>query len=175
MKLKKSLFFVGFLGVIYSFYQTDYLNWNENQKLKFENFKAKAPGKLSKTTGEIYTEISWIKSQKANQAPTFTIINRMDQSKSWINRKDQDLLNQKQLQFDISELYARKIRKDIKNLNSKKIVDDKSYTNAINLQYKVMNQEQRRYQNMLAEQPNLLKIINTKYQDSLKLYKDFIN
>ena len=157
---------------LFSFDQNSYINWQENQLLTFDNFKTKAP-KGDKTAASIYTEISWIKKQTGQDLPIYTVINRMDENRSWINRKDKNLLNQKQLQFDISELYTRKIRQEIQRLVQKKVRDEATYKEVFIRNSNQLQRTQKKYLNLLGEQPNLWKIVNKEYQDSLLLYKDF--
>lgn len=97
----------------------------------------------------------------------------MDQTKSWINRKDPDMLAQKQLQFDIAELYARKIRKSFRELNQKKVKKDNEYKSVILKNTRLKEKINAKYQHLLAEQPKLLEIVNKSYQDSLKIDKEF--
>ncbi|ADX66933.1 MULTISPECIES: hypothetical protein [Weeksella] len=169
--LKISLLCILQLG-LFSFYQSSYINWQENQFLTFENFKAKAP-KGDKTAASIYTEISWVKKQTRQELPVYTVINRMDENRSWINRKDENLLNQKQLQFDISEFYTRKIRQEIQLLMQKKVRDEAAYKEVFTRHSIQLQRVQKKYLNLLSDQPYLWKIINKEYQDSLILYKDF--
>ncbi|WP_068598476.1 hypothetical protein ACF3NR_10715 [Vaginella massiliensis] len=157
----------------WSFVQQQYLIWNENQKLDYNDFKGKAPKDIKLTGGNLYTEFSYTRSQKGDEVPRYTIVNRMDQTKSWINRKDPDMLAQKQLQFDIAELYARKIRKSFRELNQKKVKNDNEYKSVILKNTRLKEKINAKYQHLLAEQPKLLEIVNKSYQDSLKIYKEF--
>lgn len=156
-----------------SFLQDQYLIWDDNVKLNYTNFKGKPSAKSNTTASTIHTEIRFVRSQTRQQTPIYSVINRMDQNKSWYNRKDADMLAQKQLQFDISELYARKIRKKFDEMKKKKISEESEYKNVVVKHMQTLSKINSKYQNLLAEQPKLLELVNKSYQDSLKNYQEF--
>lgn len=97
----------------------DNILWNENRKLVWEDFKCKPP---KHTNFAAITSINF--SFDYNTKGEISIVNSVDKTKSWSIKKLQTdyLLGHEQCHFDISEIYARKIRKEFsltKNLTSK--------------------------------------------------------
>lgn len=68
-----------------------------------------------------------------------------DRNKSWARDTSQSLLSHEQLHFDIAELYARKIRKRVGELQSKGIRDIGVYNKEIQLLLEESNDFDRRY------------------------------
>ncbi len=105
---------------------SDILYWSQNHPLAFENFKGKptqsdttlreaSPKMLTHKLGAIIKSIDVHLLTEHNKT-TFTIQAGMEQSLSWI-KDDGDTaeLKHEQGHFDICEIYARILRRDIKN------------------------------------------------------------
>lgn len=146
-------------------------NWSENG-LKFEDFLA-PPKSKSGIKGEFHTKISWTIAEREGSVPIYKIYNQMDRSKSWINKKHDELLKEYQFTWDMAELYTRKIRKEIENFNKKKVVDKEQYKTLITSYVSKYNKQRVRYEGTLYNQPDLYRIVNKQYQDSLKLYDKY--
>ena len=95
------------------------IEWRECRKLKWEDFKGIIPSgteqSLAATTncGFGFTTKAVFPFSK----PTFTVSNIFYPELSWVNKSEQhkpELLEHEQLHFDISELYARHLRKEFK-------------------------------------------------------------
>lgn len=159
--------------VLFSFgLNPDYLDWSAKTPLQFSDFKAKVPknavGKVN-----LSTLISFQTRQVQGQPPEITIYNRVDRDASWIATKKQEILDIQQIHFNTSELYARKIRKEIKRMNKEKIIDKEKYTAAIKKQTSKLHNIQRSKKTLLEDQPHLIKLWDKQIKDSLNLFKDY--
>ncbi len=100
--------------------------WTEGQRLSFEDFQGK-PAQIdsaqqestSQNTsthryGTIVTALD-VLVRTENEKTTFTIRAAMDRKSSWIRKKrDAVTLKHEQGHFDIAEIYARMLRRDIR-------------------------------------------------------------
>lgn len=146
-------------------------DWGE-KNLRFEDFMA-SPKSKSGIKGEFHTKISWTIAEIDGRVPTYKVYNRMDRSKSWINKKHDELLKEYQFTWDMAELYTRKIRKDIEELNAKKVLDKEKYKAVITSYVGKFNKQRMKYDGALYNQPDFYKIVNKQYQDSLKMYNKY--
>ena len=149
----------------------DQLEWSDSQ-LTFSHFKAK-PKTTKGIKGEFSTKIFWTIRQYPGEVPEYTVYNKMVPSLSWLSMKHNELLQEYQFLFNISELYTRKIRKEISELNKNKIIDKETYKSTIIKYINTQSKEKKRYEGVLYNQPDLYKILNKQYQDSLKLYQSY--
>ena len=142
----KSVFFI--LTTMYLFYfglhiipvnehliqSDDKILWSSNRKLKSDDFKGKSDttnlmvGAITESGFEI------IENHLEREIPKYIIESNFIKSKSWIRIKNNYVLAHEQLHFDISELFARKIRKSFDSLNIKKVKDHEVY-NKIYFEY----------------------------------------
>ena len=112
----KCLFLALFL--ISSSLQSQRIEWKEDKKLMWSNFKRKTNNRHRKNV-VAYTHCGWVysvlKSSNPKSAVKVTIETIFNEDKSWKNdKKTSDyILNHEQKHFDIAEIYARKIRKEI--------------------------------------------------------------
>lgn len=95
------------------------ISWKEDAKLKWENFQSPVSRKSSPDV-VAYTNCGWeysvIKSSNPKAAIEFNIETIFNEDKSWKDTKrinDYYLLHE-QKHFDIAEIYARKLRKEVK-------------------------------------------------------------
>lgn len=91
------------------------IKWKENQEINWENFKGKIPeksGLAAETNSGIHFSYTC-----EGEKMTYLVYAYFDQDLSW-RRKDAkpSILAHERLHFDISELYARKLRKRLLNL-----------------------------------------------------------
>lgn len=91
--------------------------WSDRRKLTWEDFKGKPRSTASELSGaETNTVIEFQSYAPRYLKPDIIITASIDCTRSWVreNQKDNDnLLRHEQLHFDISEVYARKMRKAI--------------------------------------------------------------
>ena len=119
------------------------LSWNPFYKLGWYDFQGKPPGESNSDAGA---------SVKIRATP-FMVRNKIhyevaaifNRNKSWARDHSPSLLAHEQIHFDIAELYARKIRKKIKELDEKEINDIKTYNSAIGDLLSESNRTDRQY------------------------------
>ena len=148
------------------------IEWSENYKLKFEDFKGKKKI-TNKPTGEIKIDISWNSKQYEGEVPTYIIQNKFDCENSWISMNHIELIKEYQFLWNLQELYVRKARKIVDELNKKKVLNTIEYENVIRKQISILQNQKNRYNGVLQNQPDLYRIVEKKYKDSLQLYKDY--
>ncbi|HET9487105.1 MAG TPA: DUF922 domain-containing protein, partial [Chryseosolibacter sp.] len=105
------------------------LSWNEFYKIQWHDFQGE-PDESS--IGDAGTAVQ-IKARPflVKKEINYDVVAFFNRKKSWARDRSASLLAHEQLHFDIAELYARKIRKKIHDLNSKGINNIKIYNNAI--------------------------------------------
>ena len=105
------------------------LSWNEFYKLQWDDFQGNAdPNSLGDAATAVQIKAKPFLVKKEVKYDVVAIFNR---KKSWIRDPSPSLLAHEQLHFDIAELYARKIRKKIKELNDQGKNNIKTYNAAI--------------------------------------------
>jgi hypothetical protein len=121
-----SLIFVLLASFTGTFKNTDdlYILWNDSTGLTWDDFLGKAPVNTS-LAAMTYTQLSLNPFEYNPPECKISIQAMFDKNKSWVKEKSKTdyLLGHEQLHFDIAELYARKLRKGIKNgvFSSKKL------------------------------------------------------
>lgn len=121
------------------------IEWNEYYDLSWRDFKGKRPGDAAGDAGTV-VQI---------KAKPFLVKNKVEydvyalfvKDKSWAEAFTAPLLAHEKLHFDIAELYARKIRKRIAQMQEEKVTDVDAYnlsiqellqeSNEIDMQYDV--------------------------------------
>ncbi|HLV23245.1 MAG TPA: hypothetical protein VKY36_00510 [Moheibacter sp.] len=164
-----------FMGFSFSFLNPDYLEWSKDRSLSFADFKGTIP-KNTANTGKsvnLTTVISYEAQQAKGQVPKISILNLVDRKSSWIKVKKQEILQIQQIKFDYSELYARKIRKEMADMNKKGIKDKQKYIDVITKIAQASEKRQKNNNMLLEDQPHLIKIMKKDIQDSLNLYKEY--
>ncbi len=101
-------------------YETE-IHWSRDRKLKWEDFKAIAPPDSFKNIAAItYCGIGYHSNRVLLSAPAkIWVTNIFNCNKSWVreNHKNPGVLDHEQLHFDLSEIYARKMRKSFQESN----------------------------------------------------------
>ncbi len=174
MTIKRGIFFGIFIFISFSFFSQDFLEWSSNRKLSFDDFKGAVPKAMNKQqAANITTVISYQSRQEQGKIPQMTILNLMDRNSSWTNVKKPEVLQVQQIRFDYSELYARKIRQKMAEMNKKGITDKQKYIDEIAKMVRISEKRQRENSLLLEDQPHLIKIMQNDIKDSLNLYKNF--
>jgi len=113
----KFIVLICFLFSVEAFSQK--ISWKEDRKLKWENFQSPVSRKGNPDV-VAYTNCGWeytvVKSSNPKAAVEFNIQTIFNEDKSWKDAKkinDYYLLHE-QKHFDIAELFARKLRKEVK-------------------------------------------------------------
>ncbi|PZD77847.1 DUF922 domain-containing protein [Mesonia sp. K7] len=124
--MKKVLFFIifGFYLVGFSQADLDYidndsiLTWSETRKLSWDDFKGQpAAGKRSGaiTASRFFTFPEYFYATDYGRLTAYAIFSKLE---SWNRVESESLLAHEQLHFDISELFARKMRKRFDELRA---------------------------------------------------------
>ena len=125
---------------------SDTIVWSGKNKLSWKDFSGvpddpKVYVKASTASGIYMTRFGGIRNYH------YTVKSFFIKSKSWTKVKDDYNLKHEQLHFDISELFARKLRKSIDSLNKIGIKDKIVFKNKYKNVYLKMNNYQDKYDN----------------------------
>lgn len=136
--LKNIFFFVGFITLLsFSFVKDEFILWQENKKLKIQDFKAENKDTIKINRQQFLGAISAIKieyssfQRNKNSVPDFSIKTYFDPNESWMLLKNDYVLQHEQIHFDLTELYARKMRKSVESLRQKNITNISIYRKKI--------------------------------------------
>ncbi|WP_312356574.1 hypothetical protein [Empedobacter sp.] len=141
-------------------------------KLNYENFKKK-PIQTKVSQGFLDSKLGWQIAESTGELPELWVTNKFDESNSWLSMQHTEILKEMQLQFDLSELYARKIRKDFKDLQAKKVMNKDSYRAKFLLGSKNFQKKLKSIAGVSLNQPDLYKLLNKQIQDSLVIYQNY--
>ena len=136
--LKNIFFFVGFITLLsFSFVKDEFILWQENKKLKIQDFKAENKDTIKVNRQQFLGAISAIRieyssfQRNKNSVPDFSIKTYFDPNESWMLLKNDYVLQHEQIHFDLTELYARKMRKSVESLRQKNITNISIYRKKI--------------------------------------------
>ena len=136
--LKNIFFFVGFITLLsFSFVKDEFILWQENKKLKIQDFKADNKDTIKVNRQQFLGAISAIRieyssfQRNKNSVPEFSIKTYFDPNESWMLLKNDYVLQHEQIHFDLTELYARKMRKSVESLRQKNITNISIYRKKI--------------------------------------------
>ena len=136
--LKNIFFFIGFITLMsFSFVKDNFILWQENKKLKIQDFKADNKDTIKVNRQQFLGAISAIRieyssfQRNKNSVPDFSIKTYFDPNESWMLLKNDYVLQHEQIHFDLTELYARKMRKSIESLRQKNVTNISIYRKKI--------------------------------------------
>ena len=136
--LKNIFFLIGFISLMsFSFVKDDFILWQENKKLKIQDFKADNKDTIKVNRQQFLGAISAIRieyssfQRNKNSVPDFSIKTYFDPNESWILLKNDYVLQHEQIHFDLTELYARKMRKSVESLRQKNVTNISIYRKKI--------------------------------------------
>ncbi len=136
--LKNIFFFVGFITLMsFSFVKDNFILWQENKKLKIQDFKADNKDTIKVNRQQFLGAISAIRieyssfQRNKNSVPDFSIKTYFDPNESWMLLKNDYVLQHEQIHFDLTELYARKMRKSVESLRQKNVTNISIYRKKI--------------------------------------------
>ena len=115
----------------------DLILWKNNNSLQIKDFQAIQKDTLKtgnrKFLGAISAiSIEVITTQKSRYTPPKLVVkNYFDKQQSWMMVKNAYVLQHEQIHFNISELYARKIRKSADSLARKNVTKLQTYRNIV--------------------------------------------
>ena len=135
---KNIFFFVGFITLLsFSFVKDEFILWQENKKLKIQDFKADNKDTIKVNRQQFLGAISAIRieyssfQRNKNSVPDFSIKTYFDPNESWMLLKNDYVLQHEQIHFDLTELYARKMRKSVESLRQKNVTNISIYRKKI--------------------------------------------
>ena len=170
---KSSLFFILISFFTYHSLQAQsVIEWKKDMKLNYKNFKKK-PIQTKVPQGFLDSKLGWQIAESTGELPELWVTNKFDESNSWLSMQHTEILKEMQLQFDLSELYARKIRKDFKDLQAKKVMNKDSYRAKFLLGSKNFQKKLKSIAGVSLNQPDLYKLLNKQIQDSLVIYQNY--
>lgn len=132
----------------------DTITWNANERLTWDDFVGEVPqnARAAATTASGITYRFSTTGTRDNMEVDFKVDTYFYPNKSWYQPEicDEVILSHEQLHFDISELYARKLKK---RLNQAKYTRNnvKSKVRAI---YRKINEELNDFQNQYDKETN---------------------
>lgn len=136
--LKNIFFFIGFISLMsFSFVKDDFILWQENKKLKIQDFKADNKDTIKVNRQQFLGAISAIRieyssfQRNKNSVPDFSIKTYFDPNESWMLLKNDYVLQHEQIHFDLTELYARKMRKSVESIRQKNVTNISIYRKKI--------------------------------------------
>ena len=147
--LKQSLIvFIGSL-VFLSFTpkEEDYIPWHNERKLTWEDFLATSPANTSDAA--LTTTYVGFSFSKNRDVINYKIECKFQKSKSWGRVKTEYILKHEQGHFDIAEIFARKLNKEIKEYLSKS-----NNHEGMNPIYSKLMQEKRDMQSLYDSESN---------------------
>ena len=148
MQLLKLSIFIIFILSITSFEKVkcidddDQILWKSERKLVWDDFKGIADTSMINVDAITSCKIEVTDAYFENDIPKYKLSCYFIKSRSWTITNDKKVLEHEQLHFDISEIFARKIRKAFDSLNLKKCVDTNKYEEL----YKRLGNESEIYQ-----------------------------
>ena len=119
----------------------DYLVWKEGYLLHWDCYKGEVEEKLL-SEFEAITYVSFLPIGKPSDAKVVCVF---DAKKSWTNSDSQSLLNHQQVHFDLGELYARRIRRDLKSLLAKGELNEQTQLMTIERNYQSYSEDFMNY------------------------------
>jgi len=131
-----------FCSPLLSFAQNDqFIEWSPVKRLTWDDYLAK-PSSVSDAAAITSTALG-VEYHLKNNALTYTISCRFSKTNSWGRHKTDYILQHEQGHFDITELFARKLAKELKayKFNPGKVQEDVSRI------YKKVMDEKEEYQN----------------------------
>ena len=122
------------------------IEWKDNLKLSWNDYQlVDQKSNQRKALAMTATNIEYTIYEQKNVAPRFVIKNYFNKEYSWTRTKRSDILQHEQLHFDISELYTRKMRRDLGSMTKKNIKDVNLYLKKFEELNQDMIKNQRRY------------------------------
>lgn len=172
--MKKKLLLLFLIGFSAHVFPQDYLEWDAKRKLTFSDFKAPVP-KNNIENVRLSTKISFQTKKVNGKVVDFKIFNQLDRNDSWIKTKQQEIIDIQQIHFNLSELYARKIRKDVQILLENKEENKEKYVEIVKKHTQNLNKLTQSKSILIEDQPHLINIWEKEISDSLNLYNNFKN
>jgi hypothetical protein len=134
---------------IFSLSDKSFIDWNTNHKLVWDDFKA-APDMNSRNAALTTSAIQFNFTYDGHNL-NYTITCQFDKNKSWGKVKTDYILSHEQGHFDITEIFARKLNKSLKEYTVGNI---KSLSKDLNKIYQNTMHELNHYQDVYDSETN---------------------
>jgi predicted secreted Zn-dependent protease len=144
----------------------DYIKWQEDRKLTWEDFKAE-PVKMGSTAAMTTTHLGFGYSVMNGQV-TYKIDCRFEKKKSWGLVKNDWILKHEQGHFDIAELFARKLNQQ----TSEYKFDKNTFKSDLDAIYKSVVDEKEKYQQQYDDETNYSRNKNKQEEWLKKIEKE---
>jgi hypothetical protein len=126
--------------------EEDYVKWQENRKLTWDDFKA-TPLQMGNTAAMTTTHLGF-SYNVANGKVTYKIDCRFEKNRSWGLVKNDWILKHEQGHFDIAEIFARKLNRAINEYQFNKA----SFQKDLDVIYKAVVLEKENYQQLYDDE-----------------------
>lgn len=166
MFAKQILFFLIIL-IVGNNFNDEVVSWDDNRKLTWKDFRG-VPDESSDAVALTASGITFGFSVKTNNGNvegfTTSIASHFYPNKSWYFKEKVDgtILKHEQLHFDITELYARKLREQVSKLKPNRNIK-KQLNSVHSLILQELNKEQNRYDEESEHSLNTIK--QKKWED----------
>ena len=142
MKRILLILFISFPLFLFSQNETDFIKWNADRKLVWNDFEA-VPMKNTDAAALTATHLGF-SYNVINNKTYFTIECKFDKKKSWGLSKTQWILDHEQGHFDIAEIFTRKLFKSVAAYQFNKI----SFQSDLDSLYKKIIREKELFQQL---------------------------
>ena len=150
----------------------DLVFWSANRKLDWNDFGADYDATSPKKAhSEILIEILNVRLE--DNIPKYDIGCQLVKSKSWIRVCEDNTLQKQQSQFDIYELYTRKIRKSFDSLSGMQIDDASMYQQVFEAKYQESVSRNAAFNLEVNENPKKLKAWTKKIATEISQLKSY--
>ncbi len=155
------------------------LIWNQNRELTWKDFKSDKIKQDQFNAAGVSTGLFLIYKETSNQNNEELMVFALTlKKKSWVLKPSKKLLNHEQTHFNITELYARKIRNEFENYVSENEVNDFEAIKNIYYKFQIKRDSiQKIYDQEIREDWNNGRCNQKKWDrkvDSLlQVYKDY--
>jgi len=147
--------------LVISLTDDDYIKWQEDRRLTWDDFKA-SPQKLGSTAAMTTTHLSFAYNV-TNGKVTYKIDCRFEKNKSWGLVKNDWILKHEQGHFDIAEIFARKLNK----LTNEYQFNRASFQKDLDVIYKSVVDEKEKFQQQYDDETDYSRT-KTKQEEWLK-------
>lgn len=161
-----------------SFENDSILIWNENRKITWDDFKSQNKVHSYEQASAVMAPglIAYPKNIEASKIKEVKIIATVSKNQSWYKIKEDYILNHEQMHFDITEIYARKFRKELAQIEE---FGNEISPNIFLLLFNKIDEEHWNFQSQYEDETqrgtnfNQQKIWNEKIQKLLNELDDF--
>lgn len=144
---------------------SDKIIWSENRKLTWKDFQGPKRDFKSNKIAETSSNIKISYQFSKNKITDYKVEAAFSKIKSWTKSNKSDVLAHEQLHFDITELYARKIRKSFDSL----IVKRKNTVANFKSIYQKNTQNWKRSQNTYDKEVYGNSVLQKKWISAIEL------